>query len=88
MGQYIDPHTTWVIDPKEFSELDLECFVTIPSSADGQLPFQRVSVVQIRYYLPHIVGSGCEELLTDIRERKNELYRSSATPTKPSRQCG
>jgi hypothetical protein len=65
MGQCIDPRTTWVIDPKEFSELDLECFVTIPPSADGQLPFRRVSVVQIRY-LPHIVGSGCEELLTDI----------------------
>jgi hypothetical protein len=65
MGQKIDPLTTWVVDPKEFSELDLECHVTIPPSTDGQLPFERLSVIQIRY-LPHIVGSGCEELLTDI----------------------
>ena len=65
MGQNIDPLTTWVIDPKEFSELDLECYVTILPSTDGQLPFERLSVVQIRY-LPHVVGSGCEELLTDI----------------------
>ncbi len=65
MGQKMDPLTTWVIDPEEFSELDLECHVTIPPSTDGQLAFESLSVVQIRF-LPHVVGSGCEELLTDI----------------------
>jgi hypothetical protein len=74
MGQKIDPSTTWVIDPKEFSELDLECHVTIPPSTDGQLPFERLSVVQIRY-LPHIVGSGCEELLTDINKHCRMVSR-------------
>ena len=74
MGQKIDPLTTWVIDPKEFSELDLECHVTIPPSTDGQLPFERLSVVQIRY-LPHIVGSGCEELLTDINRHCRMVSR-------------
>jgi hypothetical protein len=67
-GHKIDPSTTWVIDPKEFSELNLLlCHVTISPSTDGQLPFQRWSVVRIRY-LPHIVGSGCKELLTYINQ--------------------
>jgi hypothetical protein len=74
MGQKIDPLTTWVIDPKEFSELDLECHVTIPPLTDGQLPFERLSVVQI-CYLPHIVGSGCEELLTDINRHCHMVSR-------------
>jgi hypothetical protein len=73
-GHKIDPSTTWVIDPKEFSELDLLCYVTIPPSTDGQLPFQRWSVVQIRY-LPHVVGSGCEELLTDINRHCRMVSR-------------
>jgi hypothetical protein len=72
-GEKIDPSTTWIIDPKQFGELDLECDVTILPTTDGQLPFHRSSVVQIRY-LPHIVGSGCEELLTDIN-RHCQLVR-------------
>ena len=64
-GDAIDPLNTFVIDSRQYGELDLECDVTLPPSTEGQLPFHRCSVVQIRY-LPHIVGAGCEELLTDL----------------------
>jgi hypothetical protein len=61
----IDPKFTFVIDPQMYGELDLLVYVTIPSTAGGAVPFRRISVVQIRY-LPNVVGTGCEELLTDI----------------------
>ena len=48
-----------------YGELDLLVYVTIPSTAGGGVPFRRISVAQIQY-LPNVVGTGCEELLTDI----------------------
>ena len=61
----IDPLTTFVIDPIEYGELDLQVDVTLPSNNAGGVDSNRSSIVQIRY-LPSVVGSGCEELLTDI----------------------
>jgi hypothetical protein len=64
-GEAIDPSTTFVIDPREYGELDLEVDVAIPSNTAGDVGFHRCSVVQIRYLLS-VVGSGCDNLLEDI----------------------
>ena len=63
-----------MIDPREYVELDLQVDATIPSNSEGELPFQRTSVVQIRY-IPSVVGSGCDELLTDFNEHCNVVRR-------------
>ena len=72
-GEAIDRSTTFVIDPHEHGEFDLDVDVTIPPSNPGEAPFRRRSVIQIRY-LPTIVGNGCEELLDDIN-RHCDLVR-------------
>ena len=73
-GGAIDPSVTFVIDPREYVELDLQVDATIPSNNEGELPFHRTSVVQI-CYVPSVVGSGCDEVLTDINEHCNMVRR-------------
>jgi hypothetical protein len=73
-GGAIDPSVTFVIDPREYGELDLQVDATIPSNNKGESAFHRISVVQIRYLLS-VVGSGCDELLADINEHCNMVRR-------------
>jgi hypothetical protein len=73
-GRAIDPSVTFVIDPHEYGELDLQVEATIPSNNEGESAFHRISVVQIRY-LPSVVGSGCDELLADINEHCNMVRK-------------
>ncbi len=70
----IDPSITFVIDPIEYGELDLHVNVTIPSNNVGEVNSHRCSIVQI-CYLPSVVGSGCEELLTDINRHCDMVRR-------------
>jgi hypothetical protein len=73
----IDPLTTFVINPIKYGELDLHVDVTVPANA-GEVAFHRCSVVQIRY-LPNVVGSGCEDLLTDINRHCNLVRKQKSS---------
>ena len=57
-------------------ELDLQVDATIPSNS-VDVAFHRSSVIQI-WYLPSVVGSGSEELITDINRHCNFMRKQKS----------
>ncbi len=71
-----DPSIAFVIDPINYGELDLQVDATIPSNS-VDVAFHRSSVIQI-WYLPSVVGSGSEELITDINRHCNLVRKQKS----------